>query len=133
MKAEDMASASARRELAEWSQPVVVDFLRDLYGRRVGHDHPNLRALCVSHGRAWRYMLQGDVERLAAARRDTTGVARLAGLKTADIVEIDAAMLDELMDVIVSRFQRAPAQAAVYGRILLGIAGRLSALAATAA
>ncbi len=131
MQAEELAFA--RRDLAEWSQPIIVDFLRDIYSGRLGHDHLSLRVLCLSHGRAWRLMLQGDLEKLASARREVTGIARMAGLKTGDIVDIDAAMLDELLDVVVTRFQRAPGRATIYGKVLLGIAGRLSNVAPTSA
>ncbi len=131
MFADDLATA--RRDLADWSQPVIVDYLQELYARLLGPSHQSLRVLGISHGRTWRILILGDLEKLAPARREIVGISRLAGLKTQHVEQIDQAMLAELMDIIVARFHRSPAQASLYGRILLSAASRLAAAGSTVA
>ncbi len=124
-----MRSESAngtREDLADWSQPVIVDYLHELYVNRIGEGHTSLRVLTLSHGRLWRFVILGDETRLLAARREIVGIARLAGLKASALDEIDQLMLTELMDVIVTRFLRTPAMARSYSQVVLGAASRVA-------
>jgi hypothetical protein len=123
----------ARRELADWSQPIVVDFLYDLYASRLGAGHHSLRVLSLSQGRMWRFVLLGENEKMAAARKEVVGLARLAGLKKIVVDEVDQAVLLELMDVIVCRFLRTPALARSYSRIVLSAATSLATAGLVAA
>jgi len=117
-----------RQELADWSHPVIVDFMYELYAARIGAGHQSLRALALSHARLWRFLILADHDRLPSARRETLSIARLAGLRPNMLDEVDQAMLAELMDVVVSRFLRSPAMARTYSQIVLGVASRLAAL-----
>ena len=116
----------ARRDLADWSQPIVVDYMHELYSRELGAGNQSLRVLALSHGRLWRFLILQDAERLPLARKEIVGIARLAGLKSSVVDTIDQAMLSELMDVVVARFMRTPALARNYGQILLGASARLA-------
>jgi hypothetical protein len=118
--------SETRRELADWSQPIIVDYLHELYARELGGGHQSLRVLALSHGRLWRFLIQQDDERLPLARKEIVGIARLAGLKTSVVDSIDQAMLSELMDVVVARFMRTPALARGYSQILLGASAQLA-------
>jgi hypothetical protein len=115
-----------RADLADWCQPVIVDYLYELYASRLGAGHTSLRVLALSHGRLWRFLIMGDEDRLVVARREVVGIARLAGLKTSAVDEVDQEMLSELMDVIVSRFLRTPAMARGYSQIVIGAASRIA-------
>ena len=126
-------AAGTREDLADWCQPVIIDYLHELYVTRIGAGHTSLRVLTLSHGRLWRFLILGDETRLLAARREIIGIARLAGLKTPAIDEIDQMMLAELMDVIVTRFLRTPAMARSYTHIVLGAASRLALIGVAAA
>ena len=122
----------ARRGLAEWSQPIVFDCLYDLYAARLGDRRTALRALALAHCRVWRFLLLDDAGKLGDARRDLLGVMRLAGLRAAALAEIDQAVLSELTDVVMARFQRQPDQARAYTRVALAVAARLATLTAPA-
>ena len=124
-----LGEAESRRELADWSHPVVVDFLHDIHAARLGADHASVRLLAMVHGRMWRFLLLDDAEKTATARRETIAIARLAGLRPAEIDKIDRATLAELMDVIVARFMRSPRLASSYGQIVLDAASSLATMA----
>jgi len=124
---------AASLNLADWCQPILVDYLRELYTEILGSDHKSLRILSLSHGRMWRILILGDAEKLAVARKEIIGIARLAGLNTSAVELIDQAVLAELMDVIVSRFLRSPDLTRAYGRIVVAAAMRLARLGLQAA
>jgi hypothetical protein len=131
MRSENVVGS--REDLADWCQPVMVDYLYELYGSRLGAGHTSLRVLALSHGRLWRFLILGDETRLVAARREVIGIARLAGLKSVVVDEVDQAMLSELMDVIMARFLRTPGMARSYSQIVLGAASRVATFGAAAA
>jgi hypothetical protein len=123
----------SREDLANWCQPIIVDFLHDQYASHLGETHTSLRVLALSHARLWRFLILGDEDRLVTARREIIGIARLAGIKTAAVNEVDQSVLLELMDVIVARFLRTPALARSYSRVVLVAATRLASFATAAA
>lgn len=119
--------------MADWIQPVIVDYLHELYRDRLGAGHASLRVLALSHGRLWRFLILDDEARLSGARKEVLGIARLSGLKSSSVDEIDQSMLTEIMDVIVTRFMRTPALARAYSHIALSAAGRLAVFGMAAA
>ncbi len=124
---------AGRQHLADWSHPIVVDRLRDLYAAKLGEQHNALRVLALSHGRYWRFLILADEDKLPGARKDVVGIARLAGLRANVVDDIDRALLDELMDVIVARFLRTPDVARANSKIILAAASRIAAFALAAA
>ena len=118
--------SDVRQEFAEWSAPIIADFLYEAYAERIGSQHRTLRTLVTSHCRFWRSLLSGDDLKLAIHRRELASLARLAGLPVSMIDAIDVGVLDELMSVTISRFLRSPAVARDYSQFMLRTAAHLS-------
>ena len=119
---------SARRDLAQWSQPVVFDVITDGYVALVGNQHYSLRVLVAMHARAWRLMLLDEREKLRGARKELADLARLAGLSKQALDRIDTLVLEELLDVIMARFGRSADVVRSYSRLLLLTSASLAEL-----
>jgi hypothetical protein len=116
----------ARRDMLEWSAPVVNDIITDSYLRFLGAEHASSRILCSIHARLWRTILQGDMTKLVAVRKDLTALSRLAGISRATFDSIDQAVLNELLDVITARYVRSPTLVRIYSRFLLTASANLA-------
>jgi hypothetical protein len=117
---------NARDELLEWSQPLIIDQINQAYFGRFQQVPGIARELAIEHYRIWRHVLRGELQAAAQLRRHLIGNALSAGIQVAVLDEIDRAVLDELMDVVVSRFRRTPHIARSYGMTLLDTATNLA-------
>ncbi len=117
---------NARRDLLQWSPPIIADTLSDAYLGCLGADHLSLRVFGSMHARLWRVMLQGERDKLNEVRRELTGHARLAGVAKARLDAIDQIVLNELLDVVTARFLRSPDLARAYSRLLLTASANLA-------
>lgn len=115
-----------RNDLIGWAQPLIIDQINDFYFTRLHGRWNEARDLAISHFRIWRHVLHGDVD---AAGQDRIILERclvLAQLDPLLVDEADRMIFDELMDVIVTRFQRTPSLARGYGMTLLDTATSLA-------
>lgn len=124
---------TVRDELIEWSQPLIIDQINRFYFRRLFHDAPEARELAIQHYRIWRHVLRDEMQDATRLRGTLNARAALANLPSAALDEVDRAVLDELMDVVVSRFRRTPLVARSYGMTLLDTATSLARTRAAAA
>ena len=124
MRSEELSDV--RQEFAEWSEPIIADYLHDAYAERIGAQNRTLRTLVTSQSRFWRSLLTGNDAKLAVYRRELASLARLAGIPVTMIDAIDVGMLDELMNVCISRFLRSPSAAREYSHFMLRTAAHLS-------
>ncbi len=122
----EYALQSIRAELIEWSQPLIVDQINHFYFRRLTHAVTVARDLSIQHYRVWRHVLRDEMQLAADLRANLTEIAERAGVTGAMLDEVDRAVLDELMDVVVSRFRRTPNIARSYGLTLLDTATNMA-------
>ena len=115
-----------RLDFAEWSEPIIADYLHEAYAARIGRDTKSLRLLVTCHCRFWRSLLTVSDTMLQSHRRALILLARLTGIPTAMVDAIDVAVLDELMNVTLARFLRSPGTARDYGHYMLRVASHLS-------
>jgi hypothetical protein len=118
--------SDVRQEFAEWSEPIIADYLYEAYAERMGAQTGTVRTLVTSHCRFWRALLTGNEAKFATYRRELASLARLAGMPVTLIDAIDVGMLDELMNVCISRFLRSPSAARDYSHFMLRTAAHLS-------
>jgi hypothetical protein len=124
----DMLNAEAAQGLSgflEWSEPVIFDRLRDGYQARVGVGAAPWK-LARLHARTWRALISGDMVKFDALRWDLADALDEFHLDIDDVAEADAQILVELLDIVMTRYQRSMRTAKGYHLALIALAGRLS-------
>jgi hypothetical protein len=115
--------------LLEWSEPVIFDRLVDAYRARLGPGSSPW-GLARMHARTWRALISGDMPKYEALRWDLTQALDEAHLNIDDVADADAAILNELLDVVMTRYQRSMRTAKGYHLALIALARRLAPLRA---
>lgn len=118
--------AEATSDLAEWTSPVVIDLLSAAYARAIPERPEVARAASRAHFAIWRKLLSGDVTQAPQGRRDLLKMAQTHGFDPATIGAVDRAVLVEVMECVLTRFQRSPHIASGYTLILLDAAACLA-------
>jgi len=119
-------SADGRRGLLEWAEPVIYDRLRDVYQQRLGAG-ANAIGLARLHCRVWRALIAGDEANYERLRTELIAAVARSGLEVACLSRGDAQTMAELLDIVVTRFQRSERDASSYRLALLELAERLVA------
>ena len=119
-------SADGRLGLLEWAEPVIYDRLRDAYQQRLGAGADAIR-LTRLHCRVWRALIAGDEANYECLRTELIAAAARSGLEAACLSRGDAQTMAELLDIVVTRFQRSERVASSYRLALLELAERLVA------
>lgn len=109
----------------EWSEPVIYDRLLSAYQARAGTG-PMAHRLARLHAQSWRALISGDVLKYDASRRLLTDAVGRCDLDTGVLAAADFEILDELLDVVLSRYQRSMRTAKGYHLALIDLAGRLA-------
>lgn len=108
-----------RREILDWSDPVVGDCLLEAYDACFGGNADWTRPMSRQHARVWRLIIGGDKRRAAEARRDLLKLAQTCRMGAEALDAIDRLVLDELVDVMAARFRRSSTDTRLYGRLLI--------------
>ena len=108
-----------RLDILDWSGPVVGDCLIEAYETCLGENHHWSRPLCRQHARVWRHIIGGDKRQAAEARRELLQLARTCRLSAEALDAIDRLVLDELVDVMATRFRSSSNDTRRYGRLLI--------------
>jgi len=114
--------SSLQAEMAGWSQPLIIDQINHHYFSLLKGRWELARELALLHYRIWRHVMNADAAGAALERHKLDSALRAAGLDAASADAADRLVIDELMDVIVRRFQRSPALSRAYGVSLLNSA-----------
>jgi hypothetical protein len=109
-------------DLASWSEAAVCDRLFQLYAG-IFAEEERARHAARLHWLCWRAHLAQLSVQGRAARRALTRALSDARLDTGAIERADAAVIDELTDLLLHKYRRAPLQAKDYiTRIVLAAA-----------
>jgi len=122
----NLDSADGRRGLLEWAEPVIYDRLREAYQRRLGAGAEAL-GLARLHCRVWRALIAADEVKYEALRMELIAAVGRSGLDLACLGRGDAQTMAELLDIVVTRFQRSERVATSYRLALFELAERLVA------
>ncbi len=109
--------------LQQWSEPLIFDRLLAAY-RGLLTDDPVARDLSRLHARVWRALICGDTD-FERLREALVSALDQAGLRRRHLVEVDAEIVIELLEVVVSRCRRSPRAARTYHLALMELAARL--------
>jgi hypothetical protein len=109
----------------EWSEPVIFDRLVATYQAHLGLG-PLPRKLARLHSRTWRALILGDMAKFDALRWDLVEALDETTLDLENLADADAQILDELLDIVMARYQRSMRTAKAYHLALIALAGRLA-------
>lgn len=129
----DSASSDSRKsDLAEWTSPVVIDVISGAYGRHLTQRPEFARPLSQAHFKIWRHLLSGRIEEAMESRERLNEIALEAGIDDEAVLEADREVLLEVLQCVLTRFQRSPNVACDYTMTLMDAASSLAAARAAA-
>jgi hypothetical protein len=117
--------STTSKEIVRWSEPLVADHIYNEYERLLGGRSDASESLGRQHCRMWRHLLDSEAQRAHVARRDLVNLARLARINPAEIEAMDAAIFDELLNVILRRGLSSRDSARLDGMVLVRAASTL--------
>jgi hypothetical protein len=110
--------------LKQWSEPVIFDRLIAAYYKLI-EDRELARGLTRLHARVWRALIAGDMEGFEELRETLVGALEPCDLTLDHLAEVDGEIMIELLDVVMSRYNRSARTARAYHLALMELAGRL--------
>jgi hypothetical protein len=110
--------------LQQWSEPLIFDRLFDAYSKLLSDDR-SARGLTRLHARVWRALIGGDLGAFEALRETLVSALDHCSLTLNQLAEVDAEIMIELLDVVISRYNRSQRTARAYHLALMQLAGRL--------
>jgi len=110
--------------LRQWSEPVIFDRLIAAYYRLI-EDRELARGLTRLHARVWRALIADDMEGFEELRETLVSALEPCDLTLDHLAEVDGDIMIELLDVVMSRYNRSHRTARAYHLALMGLAGRL--------
>ena len=117
--------------LQQWSEPLIFDRLFAAY-RRLLRDDALARGMARLHARVWRALIGGDMQSFEAFREVLVSALDHASLTLDHLAEVDGEIMVELLEVVVSRYNRSHRAAMTYHLALMELAGRLRPMRAAA-
>ena len=109
----------------EWSEPVIFDRLLQEYQDHIGAGRRSWE-LARLHSRAWRALLSGRTAEYDLLRSNLFDALDNCKLDAANVVDADAQILVELLDIVMTRYQRSLRTAKGYHLALISLAARLA-------
>jgi len=110
--------------LQQWSEPVIFDRLFAAY-RTLLSDDAVVPSLTRLHARVWRALIGGDMTGFEVLRDTLIGALGHRSLTLDHLAEVDNEIMIELLEVVLSRYQRSQRTAKAYHLALMELAGRL--------
>ena len=110
--------------LQQWAEPLIFDRLFAAYCRLLC-DEALARGMSRLHARVWRALIAGDAEGFDALREALISALGHANLTLNHLAEVDGEIMVELLEVVVSRYNRSQRTAVPYHLALMELAGRL--------
>ncbi len=117
--------------LQQWSEPLIFDRLWSAY-RKLLSDEGLARSLTRLHARVWRALISSDMSGFELHRATLVAALEHCRLTLNHLAEVDAEIMIELLDVVISRYNRSQRTARAYHLALMQLAGRLGPARAAA-
>jgi hypothetical protein len=117
--------------LRQWSEPLIFDRLFSAYLHLLADDRL-ARSLTRLHARVWRALIDGEMSDFEALRGTLIAALGHCSLTLDHLAEVDAEIMSELVDVVISRYNRSQRTAKAYHLALMQVARRLGPVGAAA-
>ena len=114
----------ARRAMWVWAEPIIIDRAIGIYARLV--DDAGTVAMARRHCRLWRNILFDQPCAVAPARAEMGRTADSLGLAASAVDGADDAILDELVDVVMSRYRSSRNAIKTFSLVLMAANSSLS-------
>jgi len=121
-----------RRELIEWAEPVIADRVFDRYRIAAGGGGDKLDGLAAQHRKLWRSVLLDQDASVSLSRKELLRLGRMAGLSPSFVDAVDQDIIEELLEIVLSRYQASRTSAKRFSLILMAAAGNIGAARAAA-
>lgn len=121
----------ARRDMWLWAEPIIVDRAVEAYD--VGLDNKVASNIMArKHCRLWRAVIQDQPGDLPSASSELRLAGEKFGIDPKVVDEINSAVLEELVDVVLCRYRSSRTAARTFSMVLMSATSSLGALRAAA-
>lgn len=120
----------ARRTMWLWAEPIIIDRAVDVYARIL--DEAGTVAMARRHCRLWRVVLDDQVGTTAAAMEEVRRAADSLGLSDSVIDGVNDVILEELVDIVMSRYRASRNNAKTFSIVLMSATSCLGTLRSVA-
>ena len=93
----------ARRTMALWAEPIIIDRAVEAYARVV--DEAGTVAMARKHCRLWRVVLSGQTAAVSPVLEEMRRASDSLGLGAQLIDDVNDVILEELVDIVTSRYR----------------------------
>lgn len=108
----------ARRTMWQWAEPIVIDRAVESYARVV--DEAGTVAMARKHCRLWRVVLFNHPATVSTALGELRRAADSLGLPDALVDETNDLILEELVDIVTSRYRSSRNTIRTFSLVLMG-------------
>ncbi len=119
-----------RHEFIEWAEPIIADRVFDFYS--VATEEREADAMAVRHCQLWRSVILAQSASVAVSRKDLRRLGTALGLPLAFMDAVDQEVMEELLDVVLTRYGASRSKSKRFSLILMAVANDLGAARATA-
>jgi hypothetical protein len=119
------ATETSTRDLANWSEPLIADYIFSAYENLFGGPCDVAETLARQHCRMWRNLLHGQPTIAAYLRRELTKAVEIARLAPDAIDTIDMGVFEHLLEVVMRKGARTRDLARNEGMTLVAAASTL--------
>ena len=116
----------ARLAMWLWAEAVIVDRAVEVYARAL--DEAGAIALTRRHCRLWRAVFFEQPSVIQAAMDDIRRAAAGLGLAEVTRDEVDEAIIEELVDIVTSRYRSSRNALKTFSLVLMSITSRLGSV-----
>lgn len=118
----------ARRTMWLWAEPIIIDRAVEAYARIV--DEAGTVAMARKHCRLWRVVLSDEASVVAPAMDDIRRAALGLGLSEALVDDVNDLILEELVDIVMSRYRASRNSAKTFSMVLMSATACLGSVRA---
>ncbi|WP_237481957.1 hypothetical protein [Lichenibacterium dinghuense] len=115
---------AARRTMWQWAEPIVIDRAVESYVRTV--DEAGTAAMARKHCRLWQMVLFNGPATVMAGLDDLQRAADSLGLPEALVDDTNDHILEELVDIVTSRYRSSRNTIRTFSLVLMAAASSLS-------
>jgi len=114
------------KDVASWAEPLIADQIYSFYATALKIKDLQGNQVVLQHRLFWRYLLTGQEKLALHARRELQNKASAHSIAPRALDEMDRLILDELMNVTLTRFHRSPLNVRNYSRTFVALAAQLT-------
>ena len=125
------ALVDARREMWLWAEPIIVDRALEAYDVGLSNRVAS-NIMARKHCRMWRAVIQDQPRDVQGASEELQQTGAKFGVEAQVIDDVNAAVLEELVDVVLCRYRSSRSAARTFSMVLMSATSCLGALRAAA-